>query len=226
MEQATRLGGDVPLRTKDPELTTHHALVAYKEQDHPAQRCTWLKGAGIVAPVLLKSPKRIEAWCFVVGLVLHLLTLIAREAARQIAQDGEPVRGLKPNTLKDFRPKTTAILEAFRKVTVTSVIFTDQSSEPVLSPLSPWQRYLWHRRDLDESIDTVESLTRPLVARDSSSFVRLNEQSIKRDPANRARQGEKRDGHRCSQFACTTDLRSWWPPMGNGGIRGFAPQEP
>ncbi|MBI4640017.1 MAG: hypothetical protein HY731_04950 [Candidatus Tectomicrobia bacterium] len=142
INKAELLGGYVPLITNDAELTTQQTLTAYKEQYQPELRFKWLKGAGIFAPVLLKTPKRIEAFFFVVGLVLQLFTLIERQAARQITQRGEPVRGLKPNNLKDSRPKTEAILEAFRKVTVTHVVFADQSAEVVLSPLSPLQRCL------------------------------------------------------------------------------------
>ena len=129
IENAKLLGGYFPLITNDPTLTTARALSIYKEQYHPEQRFKWLKGAGILAPVLLKKPHRIEAFFFVVGLVLQLLTLVEREAARRLAASGKPLIGLKPNRLPDYRPKTEALLHVFRHVTVTQVILAEHPAE-------------------------------------------------------------------------------------------------
>ena len=78
---ATWLGGSVPVLTHDPSLTTARALRVSQAPDHPAQPCPWRQGAGIVAPVRLKTPPRLQAVFVVGGLVRPLLTRVAREAA-------------------------------------------------------------------------------------------------------------------------------------------------
>jgi transposase len=168
IDKAKLLGGYFPLITNDPTLTTARALSVYKEQYHPEQRFRWLKGAGILAPVLLKKPHRIEAFFFVVGLVLQLLTLVEREAARQIAASGKPIIGLKPNRMPDYRPKTEALLHVFRHVTVTQVILAEHPVETVISPLNLLQTRVLRLMGLEESIYTLDYLSRPLDAMDSS----------------------------------------------------------
>ena len=168
IDRAKWLGGSFPLITSDPTLTTARVLSISKEQYHPEQRFKGLKGAGLLAPVLLKKPHRIEAFFFVVGLGLQLFTLVEREAARQITASGEPIIGLKPNHLPDYRPKTDVLLHAFRHVTVTEVILADHPAEIVISPLTPLQRRLLHLTRLEESIYTLEYITRPLGELDSS----------------------------------------------------------
>lgn len=163
IDKAHVLGGYFPLITCDLELTTAEAVSVYKEQYHPEQRFKWLKGAGILAPVLLKKPKRIEAFFFVVGLVLQLFTLVEREVARQIAQSGEPVIGLKPNRLPDYRPKTEEMLHAFCHINVTTVVLANDPAEIIMNPLNPLQRRLLQLMGLDELIYTLEYLNRPLV---------------------------------------------------------------
>jgi transposase len=168
IDKAKLLGGYFPLITNDSTLTTARALSIYKEQYHPEQRFRWLKGAGILAPVLLKQSHRIEAFFFVVGLVLQLLTLVEREAAHQIAASGKPIIGLKPNRLPDYRPKTEALLNIFRHVTVTQVILAEHPAEIVISPLNLLQTRVLRLMGLEESIYTLDYLSRPLDDLDAS----------------------------------------------------------
>jgi hypothetical protein len=93
LETATLLDGDLPGLTHDPTLTPATALRLYQAHYHPEQRCTWRQGTGILSPVLLKNPHRLEACFCVVGLVLPLLTRIEREAARRLAANGTPRSG-------------------------------------------------------------------------------------------------------------------------------------
>ena len=162
------LGGYFPLITHDPTLTTARALSVYKEQYHPEQRFKWLKGAGILAPVLLKKPHRLEAFFCVVGLVLQLLALVEREVARRVAASGKPVIGLKPNRLPDYRPKTEALLHVFLHVTVTQVILAAHPAEIVISPLHLLQTRVLQLLGLEASIYTLAYLSRPLDDLDSS----------------------------------------------------------
>lgn len=168
IENAKMLSGYFPLITNDPSLTTVQALDVYKEQYHPEQHFKWLKGAGILAPVLLKKPHRLQAFFFVVGLVLQLLTLVEREAARRLAVSGRPLIGLKPNRLPDYRPKTEALLHVFRHVTVTQVILAEHPAEIVISPLNLLQTRVLELLGLEESIYHLEYLSRPLDELDSS----------------------------------------------------------
>jgi hypothetical protein len=168
IENAKLLDGYFPLITNDPTLTTATALSIYKEQYHPEQRFKWLKGTGILSPVLLKKPHRIAAFFFVVGLVLQLLTLIEREAARRLAANGTPLSGLKPNRLPDYRPKTEALLHVFRHVTVTQVILAEHPAEMIITPLNGLQTRVLQLMGLDESIYTLDYLSRTLAAMDSS----------------------------------------------------------
>jgi transposase len=81
------------LITNDSTLTTARALSIYQEPYHPEQRFRWLKGAGILAPVLLKQSHRIEAFFFVVGLVLQLLTLVERRQRTRSPPAASPLSG-------------------------------------------------------------------------------------------------------------------------------------
>lgn len=162
-DTANWLGGYFPLITCDPELKTAETLSIYKEQYQPAQRFKWLKGSGILAPVLLKKPKRIEAFFFVIGLVLQLCTLLEREATRPVKESGEPVMGLKPNHLPEYRPKTETMVNAFSHINVTEVVLANYPAEIVMTPLTPLQKRLLQLLGLDESIYTLDYLTQPLI---------------------------------------------------------------
>jgi hypothetical protein len=159
---AQMLSGYFPLIPNDPSLTTAQALDVYQEQYHPEQRFKGLQGAGIVAPVLLNKPHRLQAFFFVGGLVLQLLPLVEREAARRLAASGRPRIGLKPNCLPDYRPKTEALLHVFRHVMVTQVILAEHPAEIVSSPLHLLQTRVLALLGLEESIYHWEYLSRPL----------------------------------------------------------------
>jgi hypothetical protein len=168
LENAQLLGGYFPLITNDPTRTTATALSIDKEPYPPEQRFKWLKGTGILAPVLLKKPHRLEAFFFVVGLVLQWLTRIEREAARRLAASGTPLSGLKPTRLPDYRPKTEARLHVFRHVTVTQVILAEHPAEMISTPLNGLQTRVLQLMGLDESIYTLDYLSRTLAEMDSS----------------------------------------------------------
>jgi hypothetical protein len=168
LENAQGLGGDCPLITNDPTLTPATALSLDNEPYHPEQRCKWLQGTGILAPVWLKKPHRIEAFFCVVGLVLQWLPLIAREAARRLAASGTPLSGLKPNRLPDYRPTTEALLHVFRHVTVTPVILAEPPAEMMITPVHGLPTRVLQLMGLDESIYTLDSLSRTLAEMDSS----------------------------------------------------------
>jgi hypothetical protein len=166
------------LITNDSTLTTARALSLYTEPYHPEQRFRWLKGAGILAPVLLKQSHRIEAFFCVVGLGLPRLTLVAREAAHQIAASGTPLIGRKPHRLPDDRPKTAALLNSFRHGTVTPVMLAESPAEIVISPLKLRQTRVLRLMGLEASISTVAYLSRPLDDRDAFSFQVHHEDEI------------------------------------------------
>ena len=156
------------MSTHDSTLTTARALSLEQEPSHPEPRFRWLKGAGILAPVVLKPSHRIEAFVFVVGLVLPLLTLVEREAAPQIAARGTPLIGLQPHRLPEYRPKTAAWLQILRHVTVTQVIVAEYPAEIVISPLPLLQTRVLRLMGLEESIYTWDERSRPLDDLDAS----------------------------------------------------------
>jgi hypothetical protein len=170
IEHATWLDGSLPVITHDPTLTTATALSIDTEPYHPEQRFKWLQGTGLVSPVLLKQPHRIEALFFGVGLVLQWLTLSEREAARRLAANGTPRSGRKPNRLPAYRPKTAALLHVFRPVTVTQVSLAEQPAEMLITPWNGRHTRVLQLMGLDESIDTLDYLSRTLAEMDSSSF--------------------------------------------------------
>ena len=83
-------------------------------------------------------------------------------------RSGKPIIGLKPNRLPDYRPKTEALLHVFRHVTVTQVILAEHPAEIVISPLHLLQTRVLELLGLEESIDNLEYLSRPLDEFDSS----------------------------------------------------------
>lgn len=170
LEHATWLGGSCPVRTHDPTLTTASAGRSSPEPYHPEPRFTWLHGAGIVAPVLLTNPPRIEAFVCVGGRVRQRLTLVARAAAHQIAASGTPVMGLNPTRLPDYRPTTEARRHVFRHVTVTPVVLAEPPVEIVIRPLHALPVRVLHGLGLEDAMDTLDSLDRPRDELETSSF--------------------------------------------------------
>ena len=138
--------------TNDPTLTKARALSIYQEQHHPEQRFKWLTVAGLLAPILLKKPHCIEAFFFIVGMVLQLSTLVEREAAQRIAASGKTLIGLKPNRLPSDRPTTEALLHVFRHITLTQVILAEHPTKIIMSPLNLLQTRVLQLLGLEESI--------------------------------------------------------------------------
>lgn len=91
----------------------------YQGQDVVEAGFRWLKGPGQVAPILLRTPARIEALSFLFTVTLLLYRLLQREIRRALAQTTETVPG--PNRVPTQRPTTQALMRRFTELYLVSV---------------------------------------------------------------------------------------------------------
>jgi len=95
------------------ELSMKQILLKYKYQPYIEKRHQQFKSVFAAAPVLLKSPHRIEALMFVYFLVLLLNALIERELRLSMAKAGIPSLPLYPEERKCKFPATARVIELF-----------------------------------------------------------------------------------------------------------------
>lgn len=111
---AARADGIFPLLTNRRDLTAGQILDAYKsKQPLVEQRHDLLKNVTAVAPVLLKSPSRIEALLFLLFVALLVHALIEREVRAAMAARDIKTLPLYPEARECKAPSTDRILEIF-----------------------------------------------------------------------------------------------------------------
>jgi transposase len=109
-----RADGVFPLLTNRRDLTAAAVLDAYKSnQPLVEQRHDLLKNVEAVAPMLLKSPSRIEALLFLIFVALLVHALIEREVRAGMATREIKTLPLYPEDRECKRPTTDRILEIF-----------------------------------------------------------------------------------------------------------------
>ena len=109
-----RADGVFPLLTNRRDLTAGAILDAYKsKQPLVEQRHDLLKNVAAAAPVLLKSPSRIEALLFLLFVALLVHALIEREVRAAMAARAIKTLPLYPEDRACKAPSTDRILEIF-----------------------------------------------------------------------------------------------------------------
>ena len=108
--------GCFPLITNDRTLTDAQVLDAYRYQPHLERRHHLLKGVQDAAPVLLKSPARIEALFCCQFLALLLAALIEREIRAGMRRAATTKIPLYPEFRGCAAPSAERVLEIFANV--------------------------------------------------------------------------------------------------------------
>lgn len=105
--------GCFPLITNDRALTGAQVLAAYKYQPNLERRHHLLKSVQDAAPVLLRSPARIEALFACQFLALLICALIEREVRGGMRDTGTARIAFYPESRTSAAPSTARILEIF-----------------------------------------------------------------------------------------------------------------
>jgi transposase len=113
IEADARSDGMFPLLTNDKKLTPTQVLEAYKFQPRLERRFTELKSVQDVAPVWLKSIRRIEPLLFLYFVSLLVQALLEREVRRAMARGGIETLPLYPEERECRAPSSERILDLF-----------------------------------------------------------------------------------------------------------------
>lgn len=115
------LDGVFLLKTNLAEAThgLSEVLRTYRGQSQVERRIGNLKGPLAVAPMYLKSPKRMAGLLFILVWALMVLSLLERQVRRRLG--GEPMYGLYPEHRASKSPTGVRLLEAFEYLCVIIV---------------------------------------------------------------------------------------------------------
>lgn len=126
-------------------LSAAEVLTEWKGQ-HKAEHCfRRLNQVFLVAPLFLKTPRRIAALVFLIMVGALVAGLIERQVRRAVAQRHRPIKGLMPEGRDTLRPTAERLLKAFADYSL--VVVKDEQGQTVLSRfarLNPVQEQIWH----------------------------------------------------------------------------------
>jgi transposase len=116
IEAAQKQDGVFPLVTNDRDLSAKEALGAYKGQPNIEKRFSQFKSQFDVAPVLLKSGRRVVALLTVYYFVLVVQALLEREVRRRMHECGIDALPIYPEERECKAPTTRRIIDLFDNV--------------------------------------------------------------------------------------------------------------
>ncbi|MEK7731323.1 MAG: IS1634 family transposase [Planctomycetota bacterium] len=131
--------GNFPLVTNDKQLPELEILRAYKRQPFLEKRFEQLKTDFEVAPVYLKTRRRIEALMCVYFFALLVQALVERELRRAMDKDGIEDLPLYPEGRPCRAPTTRRIVDVFENIQRHELTKSDGSSATFVTELSPLQ---------------------------------------------------------------------------------------
>jgi transposase len=134
--------GHFPLITNDRTLTDAQVLAAYRYQPHLERRHHLLKGVQDAAPVLLKSPARIEALFCCQFLALLLAALIEREIRAGMRRAATTKIPLYPEFRGCVAPSAERVLEIFANVGRHRLLNHGQLVQTFEAELTPQQTHV------------------------------------------------------------------------------------
>ncbi|MBI4603847.1 MAG: IS1634 family transposase [Planctomycetes bacterium] len=132
--------GIFPLVTNDRKLQEIEVLHAYKRQPLLEKRFEQLKTDFEVAPVYLKTRRRIEALLCVYFLALLVQALVERELRRAMDKEGIAELPLYPEGRPCRAPTTRRIVDVFENIQRHELTRSDRPSEILVTELSPLQK--------------------------------------------------------------------------------------
>jgi len=124
--------GCYPLITNDPALTPAQILTAHKNQPRIERRHSTFKTVLRAAPVLLKTPERIDALAFCLYTALLIHALLERELRTALATAGLPALPLYHEHRPAPAPSGAAIIAALTPITTT--ILTGSGADTLIPP--------------------------------------------------------------------------------------------
>jgi transposase len=116
LDEALQLDGMFPLVTNDRELSVKEIYDTYKKQAHVEKRFSQLKTQFRVAPVYLKSSRRVVALLTTYYLAMLVQSLIEREIRRNMEADGIEAVALYPEERDCKAPTTRRIMDLFETI--------------------------------------------------------------------------------------------------------------
>jgi len=116
IEAAEAQDGVFPLFTNDRDLGAKEVLRAYKRQSHIEKRFSQLKSQFDVAPVFLKSVRRVVALLTIYYFVLLVQALLEREIRKRMHESGIESLPLYPEERDCRAPTTRRIIDFFSNV--------------------------------------------------------------------------------------------------------------
>ncbi len=107
--------GFFPLVT-NLDLEAKEVLKTYKNQPYLEKRFNTLKSVTEVAPIYLKTPKRIEAMLFLYFIALMIISLMERNIRKAMNEQSIESLKIRPNRMKTTRPTWNNIRYYFRNI--------------------------------------------------------------------------------------------------------------
>lgn len=129
IEQAERSDGLFPLSTHS-DLSPVEVLQHYKEQPHLEKRFLAGKSVLEIAPIYLKSNRRIEAMMLLFYIALMIVSLIERAIRQQMAEEKIKALPIRPGRMKTEAPTWRVICQFFTPV---SLAFTLRNESIILN---------------------------------------------------------------------------------------------
>jgi transposase len=116
LQAAARWDGLFPLITNSETFTLEEALDKYKYQPFLEKRHQQLKSVLEVAPVFLKSPKRVASMMMLYYIALLIYALIERELRQRMQEEGVEAMALYPEGRATTRPTADLAMGTFSRL--------------------------------------------------------------------------------------------------------------
>jgi transposase len=133
--RAQRTDGLFPL-TDNTALDPVEVLSTYKNQPYLEQRFSTKKSVLNVAPVFLKSPRRIEAMMFLYFIALMLVSLIERRIRLEMQEQHIESLPLRPAGMQTKKPTWRTIMDSFHGVHLATIERSGKVIQTALKGLS------------------------------------------------------------------------------------------
>ena len=141
IRRAQRTDGLFPL-TDNTALDPVEVLSTYKNQPYLEQRFSTKKSVLNVAPVFLKSPRRIEAIMFLYFIALMLVSLIERRMRLEMQEQHIESLPLRPAGMQTKKPTWRTIMDSFHGVHLTITERSGKVIQAALKGLSELRRQI------------------------------------------------------------------------------------
>ena len=141
IRRAQRTDGLFPL-TDNTALDPVEVLSTYKNQPYLEQRFSTKKSVLNVAPVFLKSPRRIEAMLFLYFIALMLVSLIERRMRMEMQEQHIERLPLRPAGMQTKKPTWRTIMDSFHGVHLATIERSDKVIQTALKGLSELRRQI------------------------------------------------------------------------------------